>query len=92
MLQNHCVLGPIKSKDLLEFMMELKIYFYLVLKNLLLFTIGLKFKKSGITYVISHNYARIKFDLYDSLPLGITLTLHNVIILIKSILNRYQNH
>ena len=25
--------------------------------------------KSGITYVISHNYARIKVDLYDSLPL-----------------------
>ena len=23
----------------------------------------------GITYVISHNYARIKIDLYDSLPL-----------------------
>ena len=25
--------------------------------------------KSGITYVISHNYARIKVDSYDSLPL-----------------------
>ena len=25
--------------------------------------------KSGITYVISHNYAKIKVDSYDSLPL-----------------------
>ena len=26
-------------------------------------------KKNCITYVFSHNYARIKTDLYDSLPL-----------------------
>ena len=26
-------------------------------------------QKSGITYVISHNYARIKIDSHDSLPL-----------------------
>ena len=28
----------------------------------------------------------------DSLPLEKTLTLHNVIILIKSVFNKYQNH
>ena len=28
----------------------------------------LKGVKSGITYVISHNYAKIKVDLCDSLP------------------------
>ena len=39
--------------------------------------------KSGITYVISHNYAKIKVDSYDSLALEKTLTLHNVITLIK---------
>ena len=38
-------------------------------------------KKNGIKYVISHNYARIKVDLYDSLPLEKTLTFQNVIIL-----------
>ena len=48
--------------------------------------------KSGITCVFSHNYARIKFDSYDSLPLEETLTFHNVIIPIKSILNKDQNH
>ena len=34
--------------------------------------------KSGITYVISHNYAKIKVDLYDLVPLEKTLTLHGV--------------
>ena len=29
--------------------------------------------KSGITYVISHNYAKIKVDSYNSLPLEKTM-------------------
>ena len=33
----------------------------------------------------------IKFNSYDSLPLGKTLTLHNVIILIKSVFSKDQN-
>ena len=49
-------------------------------------------QKSWITYVISDNYARIKVDSYDSFPLKKTLTLHNVIIFIKSVLNKDQNH
>ena len=43
-------------------------------------------------YDFSHNYARIKTDSYDSLSLEKTLTLHNVIILIKSVFNKNQNH
>ena len=35
-------------------------------------------------------YARIKFDSYDSLPLERPLTLHNVIILIKLVFNKYK--
>ena len=35
---------------------------------------------------------KIKIDLYDSLPLEKKLTLHNVIILIKSVFNKEQNH
>ena len=46
--------------------------------------------KSGITYVISHNYAKIKIDLYDSLPPEKTLTLH-VLILIKVVFNKDRN-
>ena len=48
--------------------------------------------KSGIAHIFSHYYAKIRVDSYDSLPLEKILTLHNVIILIKSVLNKYQNH
>ena len=52
----------------------------------------LKSLKSGITYVFSHYYSKVKIDSYDSLPLEKVLTLHNLIIFIKSVLNKYQNH
>ena len=48
--------------------------------------------KSSIKYVISHNYKKIKVDLYNSLPVEETLTLHNVTILTKSILNKDKNN
>ena len=38
--------------------------------------------KSGITHIISHNYAKIKVDSYDSLLLKIC---YNIIILINSV-------
>ena len=53
-------------------------------EKMMSFTTGVK---SGLTYVISHNYARIKIDLYDSLSLEKILTLHNVVILIKSLIS-----
>ena len=48
--------------------------------------------KSGIIYVISHNYAKIKVDSYDYLPLEKKMTFHIVTILIKSVWNKDQNH
>ena len=42
-------------------------------------------QKIGITYVLLHNYARIKISSYDFLTLVKTLTTDNVIILIKSL-------
>ena len=48
--------------------------------------------KSNITYIFSHNFAKIKVDSYDSLPIEKILTLHNVIKLIKSVLNKDKNH
>ena len=48
--------------------------------------------KSGITYVISHNFAKIKVDSYDSLSLEKTMTFHNVVILIKSIFKKNKNN
>ena len=43
--------------------------------------------KSSITYIFPHYYAKIKVDSYDSLPVEKRLTLHNVIMFIKSVLN-----
>ena len=48
--------------------------------------------KSGITYIISHNYAKIKLDSYHSLPLEKTMTFHDAIILIKSVFNKDENN
>ena len=48
--------------------------------------------KNGITFVIPHNYGKIKVVLYDSLPLEKTMTFHNVIILIKSVWNKDKNN
>ena len=44
--------------------------------------------RSSITYVVCHNYVKIKLDLYNSLLLGKTMTFHNVIILIKSVFSK----
>ena len=49
-------------------------------------------QKNGTTYVISHNYAKIYIGSYDYLPLEETLFLHNLIIHIKSVFNKNQNH
>ena len=47
--------------------------------------------KGSITYVFSLYYAEIKIDSYNSLPIEERFTLHNVVILIKSVLNKDQN-
>ena len=47
--------------------------------------------KSGISYIVSRNYAKIKIDSDDDFPLEKTLTLHNAVILIKSVFNQNQN-
>ena len=45
-----------------------------------------------MTYIFSHSFAKIKVDSYDSLPTEKRLTLHNVIIHIKSVLNKDKNY
>ena len=44
--------------------------------------------KVGITYVDSHNYTKIKIDSVTGLLLEKTLSIHNAVILIKSIFNK----
>ena len=48
-------------------------------------------EKSGITDSINHNFARIRIDSYNSLPIEKILIFHNVIILIKSVVNKNKN-
>ena len=48
--------------------------------------------KSGIAYIISHNYAKIKVDSYNYLPLEKTITFYNVIILINSVFDKDKNN
>ena len=52
--------------------------------------------KNGITDSINHNFARIRIDSYifwfiDFLHIEKTLTFYNVIILIKSVVNKNKN-
>ena len=48
--------------------------------------------KRSITYVISHNYAKIKVDSCESLPVEKTVTFCNVIVLNKSVVNKVKNN
>ena len=48
-------------------------------------------EKSGITDSINHNFARIRIDSCNSLPIEKILTFHNVMILIKSVVNKNKN-
>ena len=49
-------------------------------------------EKSGITDSINHNFARIRIKSYDYLPAEKILTFHNVIVLIKSVVNTNINN
>ena len=48
--------------------------------------------KISTIYIFSHNFTKIKVDFYDPLPIEKRLTLHNAIILIKSVLYKYKSH
>ena len=48
--------------------------------------------KSGITDSINHNFWTIRTGSYNSLPIEKILTFENVIILIKSVVNRNKNN
>ena len=75
--------------DLLEFMMELLFGLekYDAIYNRIRYLISLK---GCITYVFSHYYAKIKVYSYDSLPIKTILTLHHIIIPIKSAVKKRQ--
>ena len=49
-------------------------------------------EKSGITDSISHHFARIRIDSYNFLSAEKAMTFHNVIIIIKSVVNDNKNN
>ena len=49
-------------------------------------------EKSGITYSTNHNFARIRIDPYYSFSIEKILTFHNVITLIKPIVNKNESN
>ena len=56
---------------------------------------GIKYlpsEKSSIADSINRNFARIRIDSHNSLPIENILTFHNAIVLIRSIVNKYKNH
>ena len=48
-------------------------------------------EKSGITNSINHNSGKIRIDSHNSLPIEKISTFHNVIILIKLVVNKNKN-
>ena len=48
-------------------------------------------EKSGIADSIDSNFAKIRIDLYSYLPIEEILTIHNVITLIKLVINENKN-
>ena len=87
-MQNDRILGTIKQMDLSKLIIKLDIQYYKIcdrVKYLLSET-------SGITGSIEHNFAIIKIDSYNSLPIEKILTFHNFIILIKSVFNMNKNY
>ena len=48
-------------------------------------------EKSGVTDSFNHNFATIRNDSHNSLPIEKILTFHNVIILVQSVVNKNKN-
>ena len=81
--------GFIRNYDGTRYLTLLRSEKYDGIHNRIIYVISLK---SSITYIFSHYFAKIKVHYYDSLLIEKILNLHNVIILIKSVLNKDKNH
>ena len=80
-----CILDLIKKYGFLRF----NICSYNSILNRHKYLVSLK---CCLTYVISDNYAKLKLDSHDSLPLEKTTTFNNVIIFIKSVWHKEKNN
>ena len=80
--------GFIKNYDGIRYLVLLGSKQYDVIYNRIRYFMT---KKSGITDIINHNFARILIDSYNFLPIEETLTFHNVRIFIKLVFNKNEN-
>ena len=64
------IFGFVIVYDVTRYLILLRGERYDFMYNMIRYLIGVK---SSITYVVSHNYAKIQVDSFDSLPLGKTL-------------------
>ena len=65
------------------------IWFWTIWWNLSRYIIS---EKSGIIVTINHNFAEIRVDSCNSLPIVKKFTFHDVIILIKSVVDKNENN
>ena len=92
-LQNHCALGSIKYKfikiyDGIRCLVLRDYERYNVISDRINYLIS---EKSVVINSINHIFARVRIDSYNSLPIETMLTFLNVIILIKSVVNKNKN-
>ena len=89
---NRCVLGTIKNGFI---KLHNKIRYLVLFDEWCGKICGrdkyLRSKKIGITDSINHNFGIIRIDSYNSLPIEEILTFHNIIILIKSVVNKNKS-
>ena len=76
--------GTIKIYDGTRYLELFDSWSYNAIFNWINYLIG---EKNNAEYIISHNFAKIRIDSYNSLTIGKTLTFPNIIILIKSVVN-----
>ena len=80
--------GFIKTYDVIRYLVIFASERYNVIYDRINYLIT---KKIGITYNVNHNFERIRIGLYHFFPVEKTLAFHNVITLIKSVVNEHKN-
>ena len=77
-VQNHCIFGTMKYMDLLKFIMEFDRGWFDKICDRIKY---LTSEKNCVTDSINNNFARIKNNSYNSLPIEKILIFHNFTIL-----------
>ena len=81
--------GFIKINDKIRYLVSFDYSYYDKICEKIKYPIS---DKSGITDSINHNFVKIKIDSYTSFPIEKILIFHNVIIFIKSVVDKNKNN